>query len=143
MKIDRTNYEVFFIDYIEGKLSPEMVEELQIFLALNPDLDEELRGVDQSVLSYNEEIYDQKDSLKRPDLPISQEDLDEMLMLEFDGLANAEVLAKLDQLSAQYISVASQREAMKKSRWTSDTEVFEFKSLLAKYKRSGLREHGA
>ncbi|MFM9985342.1 MAG: hypothetical protein ACKVOK_08935 [Flavobacteriales bacterium] len=130
MNIDRNNYEVFFLDYIEGRLSPEMVEELQIFLALNPDLDEELRGIDQSVLSYNEEIFDQKDSLKKPEFPIAQEELDDMLMLEFDGLANAEVLSKLDQLSAQYEAVSRQRKAMQKARWTADTENFEFKSLL-------------
>ena len=130
MNIDRNNYEVFFLDYIEGRLSPEMVEELQIFLALNPDLDEELRGIDQSVLSYNEEIFDLKDSLKKSEFPISQEDLDDMLMLEFDGLANAEVLSKLDQLSAQYEAISRQRKAMQKARWTADTENFEFKSLL-------------
>lgn len=40
--INRDNYEEFFIDYIEGELSAEENLALQSFLALNPDLKDEL-----------------------------------------------------------------------------------------------------
>ena len=40
--INRDNYEEFFIDYIEGELNAEENLALQSFLALNPDLQDEL-----------------------------------------------------------------------------------------------------
>jgi hypothetical protein len=41
-KITRHNYESFFLDYLEGELSDELKKELEVFLAQNPDLAEEL-----------------------------------------------------------------------------------------------------
>ncbi len=42
MKINRQNYEIFFIDYIDGALSREQEAALQVFLKNNIDLKEEL-----------------------------------------------------------------------------------------------------
>ena len=38
MKINRDNYEAYFLDYHEGHLSLEMVRELHLFIEQNPDL---------------------------------------------------------------------------------------------------------
>lgn len=46
MKINRENYEPYFIDLLDGTLSNEMVDELLDFLRLNPDLAEELKGLE-------------------------------------------------------------------------------------------------
>ncbi|MBN1989146.1 MAG: hypothetical protein JW783_07120 [Bacteroidales bacterium] len=50
MRINRGNYELFFIDYIEGNLSPNDSQELLLFLDLNPDLKEELEAISQTIL---------------------------------------------------------------------------------------------
>ena len=42
MKITRENYELFFVDYLDNKLSDSNILELMAFLAQNPDLEEEL-----------------------------------------------------------------------------------------------------
>ena len=42
MKINRNNYEAFFIDYLEGNLDEKMVDDFIEFLQQNPDLKEEL-----------------------------------------------------------------------------------------------------
>lgn len=41
MKLNRSNYELWFIDYTDGKLSPSQKEELFRFLEQHPDLKEE------------------------------------------------------------------------------------------------------
>ena len=46
MKINRNNYEMYFIDYLDGVLSPDLVSELLLFLDENPDLKEELSDLD-------------------------------------------------------------------------------------------------
>jgi hypothetical protein len=41
MQIDRSNYEIWLIDWLDGKLTEVQIRELQYFLKENPDLDEE------------------------------------------------------------------------------------------------------
>lgn len=40
MTITRDNYEIFFMDYMDGNLNPNMEKELKSFLIINPDLAE-------------------------------------------------------------------------------------------------------
>ncbi|MFA9388178.1 MAG: hypothetical protein ACERKD_00135 [Prolixibacteraceae bacterium] len=54
MKINRENYEPFFIDLLDGTLSNEMVDELLDFLRVNPDLAKELKGMESIHLPVEE-----------------------------------------------------------------------------------------
>jgi len=45
MQIDRSNYEIWFIDWLDGKLNSLQVEELKLFLDQNQDLREELNDL--------------------------------------------------------------------------------------------------
>ena len=38
MKIDRSNYEIWIIDWLDGSLSDSQAEELKLFLNENPDI---------------------------------------------------------------------------------------------------------
>jgi hypothetical protein len=42
MEINRSNYEIWLIDWLDRNLSDLQVEQLQLFLIENPDLKEEL-----------------------------------------------------------------------------------------------------
>ncbi len=65
-RINRHNYEIFFIDYIDGKLSAGQIKELQRFLHDNPDLAQELEDI-ENVTLYPEDVrYEDKNSLKKP-----------------------------------------------------------------------------
>jgi len=44
MKIDKNNYEIYFLDYMEGRLPAEETAELLIFAEENPDLKELIEG---------------------------------------------------------------------------------------------------
>lgn len=50
MKIDRKNYEVFFLDYLEGSLSTDKEAMLHQFLEENPDLAQEIEAFDMPLL---------------------------------------------------------------------------------------------
>lgn len=56
MKINRENYEPYFIDLLDGTLSNEMVDELLDFLRLNPDLADELKGLEDINLDPDEQV---------------------------------------------------------------------------------------
>jgi hypothetical protein len=45
MMITRDNYEVYFIDYIDGTLSVDLRQQVEAFLVAHPDLAEELEGL--------------------------------------------------------------------------------------------------
>jgi hypothetical protein len=45
MKPDRSNYEIWFIDWLDGNLSRNQAEDLEAFLEKNPDLKEEFNGL--------------------------------------------------------------------------------------------------
>lgn len=49
--ISRENYEVWFIDYLDGKLDSDARAALDDFLQTNPDLEKELKGVEELKLS--------------------------------------------------------------------------------------------
>lgn len=53
MKITRENYEVYFIDLLDGTLSDHKVDELLDFMRDNPDLAEELKGLEDMKFEEN------------------------------------------------------------------------------------------
>ncbi|MCF8298199.1 MAG: hypothetical protein K9J13_11685 [Saprospiraceae bacterium] len=92
MEINRNNYEVFLIDYLDGNLSPEMVAELLLFLESNPDLKEEFEGM-EDISVVEEEIIpiaigiDFKESLKKPVIEklITKENYEEYFIASLEG----------------------------------------------------------
>src|SRR6185436_6332900 len=66
MKIDRENCEAWFLDYYEGNLSKEGVDELYAFLALNPDMREVFDSYDEVSFSPDNKIhFEEKGDLKK------------------------------------------------------------------------------
>jgi hypothetical protein len=74
MKIDRSNYEIWLIDWLDGNLSALKVEQLQLFLSENPELREEFDELTTFSLKPSEKSFSHKDHLKKSteDLPGSQ-----------------------------------------------------------------------
>ena len=68
--IDLNNYEIFVIDYLDGKLTPNMEEELMNFLNQYPDLKDEVEGLGLAILEPIEISADFKQHLKKT--PIHQ-----------------------------------------------------------------------
>ena len=66
MKITRSNYEEWFLDFLDGNLESSLLGEFQVFLNENPDLAVELEIVDSIILEANNEIrFDSKQQLKK------------------------------------------------------------------------------
>jgi len=74
MKIDRSNYEIWLIDWLDGNLNDIQVEELKLFLSVNPDLKEEFEELSAFSLKPSEKSYPDKSLLKKStaDIPDSQ-----------------------------------------------------------------------
>lgn len=66
--ITRENYEIYFIEYLDGTLSEAKAAELKTFLLLNPDLSALLEDTDKAKLKAPALIYRKKHLLKKTEI---------------------------------------------------------------------------
>ena len=76
MKIDNSNYEVWFIDWLDGNLSDQQGEELMLFLEMNPSRKEEFDELTSLRLNAPQVAFQKKDLLKRSLSEISPSQLE-------------------------------------------------------------------
>lgn len=65
MTINKLNYEIYLVDYLDGKLNASQVDELLLFLDQNPDIKEEFEGMEDAVLVAETTLFPNKSSLKK------------------------------------------------------------------------------
>ena len=63
--ITRENYEIYFIDYMDGNLSERERAEVEAFLLVHPDLQEELDGMGEVRLEVPTEVFGKKEEIKQ------------------------------------------------------------------------------
>ncbi len=86
MKPDRSNYELWIVDWLDGKLDETAINILKAFLKANPDLKEEAETLSISRLAAGDNVFPAKDNLKKSvsDLPLSQIEYLSVAYLEND-----------------------------------------------------------
>jgi hypothetical protein len=95
MNINRHNYEAWLLDYIEGNLSAEQVDELLVFLDANPDLKSTLDDYRNISFETGEDIpFDAKEALKKTSDTINNEQSVslELMIAAMEGSCTAEEL---------------------------------------------------
>lgn len=88
--ITRSNYESFFLDYHEGNLSEALKEELFEFLALHPDLREELEQFASITLDPAPTVFIKKDSLLKKNSVVDAGDTERLIALHEGDLSSAD-----------------------------------------------------
>jgi len=73
MKINRNNYEAYFIDYLEGNLDENLVNDFIEFIQQNPDLKEEMELINSVTLKPDQAEFDKKEDLYKEKLDIDSE----------------------------------------------------------------------
>lgn len=101
MKINRDNYEIFMIDYLDGKLSQSQVDELMLFLDENPDIKDEVDGLEAVLPSEAEEpaVFQDKAALKHVDAEsgnISRDNCETWFIAAVEGTLTHDELLALD-----------------------------------------------
>jgi hypothetical protein len=87
MKINRKNYELYFMDYLDGNLTDRDIRMLEDFLLENPDLRTELEGTEKIVLFPQQIVFYQKDFLLKPDLtiPVNKNNFEDFCIASAEG----------------------------------------------------------
>jgi len=104
MKINRNNYELYFIDYLDGNLSDRDILMLEDFLLINPDLREELEGAEKIHLQPENLDYGTKTLLKKPDinLPITESNFEDFCVAESEGDLNTNERKSLSEYISEH-----------------------------------------
>ncbi len=90
MKINKENYEIYFLDYFEKRLQPRQIAELLVFLEENPDLKAEFELFEKTALIPDRNIrFRQKDKLKKKEIiptdMINLNNYEEFLVADLEG----------------------------------------------------------
>jgi len=135
-RIDRNNYERYVIDYLEGQVSGEAEREMKRFLKGHPDLEQELRDLEQARLVPTGESYPDKEQLKKKltldDAGYSH--FDELCISKLEGELSDEQAAVFDRMVEASPGRGHDYALYQKTRLTPDlTLTFDGKQQLKKY----------
>lgn len=143
MKIDRSNYEIYIIDYLDGNLPPEDRQQVERFLAANPDIGEEYENI-----RHKESITKDRAQIEKSFLFRSLSDIPEITESNFEEFCVAYHERDLDKsaiirFNAFLISNPEKKslfELHKQLRFVADDELkYPHKSELKKHLISPIR----
>lgn len=120
--ITRSNYEIWFIDFADGKLSAAQTRELYAFLEVNADLKEEFEifNAIEIPLDIPETKFGQKDSLKKSvTTSVTTEQLIALLENDLTGKERKFVEEKINENPA----IAAEYEWFAKTKLSADTSI--------------------
>jgi len=115
MKPSRTNYEMWIIDYLDGKLDQEKVRELFIFLEQNPDLKDELTELQNTVLT-SDISYSGKNLLKKRVSEIPDQQFELLCVASSEGDITSEQKEELEEIISAYPDKKRDLELIEKTR---------------------------
>lgn len=132
MKIDRHNYEEYFLLYLDNELSIEDKKQVETFVKENPDLEEEFLMFQQSKLIADDSIvFDAKETLMKDDtLFINMANYEEWLVLYADNELTDSEKAVVEDFAAQHPHIKEELALFEKTRLQPEKIVFANKEVL-------------
>jgi hypothetical protein len=132
VNINRTNYENFFLLYVDGELSANEMQAVDRFTAENVDLQTELEILlDTKLIPDNVVLFTDKNSLYRSaSNTINEFNFEEQFLLFVDNELSDEGKEQTLQFIAKYPEHQQSLELLKQTRLPEETIVFANKELL-------------
>lgn len=100
MKIDRTNYEMWLIDYLDGNLSNDQLLVLRKFLEENPDIDQELNSFEEVRTTPDNKKYPNRNLLKKSPSEITEEQFNHLCVAWLEDDLSEKQSAELLEIAA-------------------------------------------
>lgn len=134
MDINIHNYEAYFLDFYEGRLSEEEMKHVLSFVEQNPTLKnsfleyENILLLPDSGLQFAEKEFLKKDT---PELTVNNSNIDEFLMLESEKLITPDQLHALEQFLALHLHLERDRKIFNAAKANADLDIiYPFKENL-------------
>ncbi len=137
MKINRNNYESFFLDFIEGRLNSTQQAELKQFLYENPDLKKELQEFENLTFAETAEIkFENKSLLKKSFISvgeINENNYEKFLIGEIENDLTEVEKQNLKKFISKNLFVEKEQKLFQKTILIPDEKInFEDKTSLKK-----------
>lgn len=124
MKLNRTTYEIYLIDYLDGKLDAVEVSELLLFLEQNPDLKEEFDGLNEvSLVKDNETVSFDASALKKPAYNTIGKNYETFLVARLEGDIRPDQQKELNRAFALYPELKKDAELFAQTRLQADLSI--------------------
>ncbi|MEJ7589903.1 MAG: hypothetical protein WKI04_20305 [Ferruginibacter sp.] len=121
MTINRHNYETVFLLYTDNELTVTEKKAVEDFVEANPDLQEELIMLQQSILKPDAVVFDNKHSLFKNETITGA--LQEKLLLLMDNELTGAEKKVIDELIKTDAAVSKEWAALQESRLLPDTSI--------------------
>jgi len=132
MKPDRSNYEIWFIDWLDGNLSETEVEYLKAFLRDNPDLQEEFNDLALVTLEPSDLIFSRKKDLVKPAGSYTESQFDNLCIAFLENDLTPGQRDELIEIIDHDESKRKQFELSQKLRLSPSQVTFKRKSIVKK-----------
>lgn len=129
--INRNNYESFFMDYLDGEMSPEQVVELMTFFEENPDLKTELEEFEEINIEPDKKRFESKISLKKPFI-VNNSNFEDLCIASLEDDLTKEEVTLFQNWLQQNPLKTREFELYKKTRLIPEKITFDYKSTLKK-----------
>ncbi|MFW6224084.1 MAG: anti-sigma factor family protein [Bacteroidota bacterium] len=137
MNINRNNYEIYIIDYLDGNLSPAQVDELMLFLDQNPDIKEEIDGLENTLPDTGEQpaVFSDKAALKQLDSSqqssINRDDYETWFIAAVEGTLSREEMLILDDFLSENPDLQKDFDLFMATKLEADANItYQDKDLL-------------
>jgi hypothetical protein len=136
MTINRNNYEEFFLLYVDNELSAPGKNAVENFLIENPDLQEEMLMLQQSILIPDSAVFADKENLFKQE--VIDSDIQQQLILMLDNELDKTTKEKLVSLTKKDETIRKEWELLQQTKLPAEEKIiFEHKAIL--YKQEGGR----
>lgn len=132
MKPDRSNYEIWLIDWLEGNLNESQIEELKLFLNENPELREEIEDLNSFSIKPPARSFSRKDSLKKSVSDLSGSQFDYLCIAYLENDLTAAQHSELNEISEKHPEKKKDFELIQKIRLSPDNISYKYKNQLIK-----------
>ncbi|MEP6711926.1 MAG: hypothetical protein ABJA37_05910 [Ferruginibacter sp.] len=137
MMINRTNYESYFLLYVDNELPAAERKIVEEFVEKNADLKEEFLQLQQAVLPAEEVIFGDKMNLYK--WAAADHPLQEKLLMQLDGELDEEGAAAITVLLATDYKLKAEWEILQQTKLDAgETIVFKEKNLLYRKERDNV-----
>lgn len=122
MTITRDNYEPYFLDFLDGNLAEDQIDQFLDFLEQNPDLKEELHGIESLKLDEEEIVYSGKNSLYKTGED-ARKSSEIKMIAHLEGDMNDEERKAFEAYLSLHPELQKEYELFRKAKLTPDSAV--------------------
>lgn len=137
MKPDRSNYEIWLTDWMDGNLSQEQADQLMIFLNNNPDLIDDFDLNSTLKLNPGSAAFNGKEKLRKNSDDLSQSQLDQLSIAFLENDLDSESKSELLRCIDDHPEKRESFDLIQKLKLSPQPGTFARKKLVARRPRAG------